>query len=79
MEIQKEEEKLGLLALNEPFFPYDPSIKTFMIDNNKDPLYCVALVYDMPHRIKFGERQEHKSSNLLWRMLHCGHPSKLVI
>lgn len=49
-----------------------------MVDNNRDPMYCCALVYDMPHRIKYNEKEDHKNQNSIWRFIHADHPSKLV-
>lgn len=64
---------------NERFWPYDPSVRVFMIDNNREPMYCCALVYDMPHRIKTLAHKEHKVSSNIWRLLSGDHPSTLVL
>ena len=50
--IQLEEKTARECPEKEPFYPYESNIRIFMIDNNKCPMYCCAIVYDMPHRIK---------------------------
>ena len=78
LKIRDEERLARESPEKEPYWPYEENIKTFVIDNNKDPMYCCALVYDMPHRIK--SRQSHPGNNKkdIWNILFGGQPAKLV-
>ena len=76
--IQSNDEKLRLHADAEPLWPYDSAVRVFMIDNNKDPLFCSALVYDMPHRVQPSPDGKQKNEGSLWRFVGADHPAKLV-
>lgn len=76
--IQHEEKMARESAEREPYYPYESNIRVFMIDNNKNPVYCCAIVYDMPHRIKAEPNNKEIGRANLWDSLMNNHPTKLV-
>lgn len=76
--IQLEEKTARECPEKEPFYPYESNIRIFMIDNNKCPMYCCAIVYDMPHRIKTEKKKAEPLGTDFWESLLSNHLTRLI-
>lgn len=79
LSIISEERTIREEPSKEKICPYESNIRMFMIDNNKEQMYCCALVYDMPHRIRDSEKALETHMRVFWNSFQIPHPHKVVV